>query len=330
VVAGAPSDAASLEAAIAAPLNRLHADVHVSRVEHLDPRDVVTPTTAPTSASVRVWFDVENQKAATIYMADESWERVLVRRVPLEHGLDEVGREALAFLTGSSVDAMLSGAQIGFSREEAKEVLGLERPPSKDSSEEAELHAAPQRPTWGFGLSYEAEGFARAMPVMQGTGISLLLSDRRFRRRAWLTGVYRMPDHIESEPVDVQVTSVGGRAGFALNTYLGKTWWFSGGIGASVERTHLEPRVNEGLTTVSLATATTWTPSARPVIGVAWALRQTMLLLEAGVDIDLLRTQYVVRTDGVGSYVLSPWPVRPLLTFSMLLGTQSFEPLARE
>ena len=55
-----------------------------------------------------------------------------------------------------------------------------------------------------------------------------------------------------------------------------------------------------------------------------------MLLLEAGVDIDLLRTQYVVRTDGVGTYVLSPWPVRPLLTFSMLLGTQSFEPLARD
>ena len=157
VVAGAPSDAASLEEAIAAPLNRLHADVHYLASPHLDPRDVITPTTAPASASVRIWFDIEIRRLPTIYMADESWERVLVRRVPLEHGLDEVGREALAFLTGSSVDAMLSGAQIGFSREEAKEVIGLGSPASKDSAEDAESRAAPQRPTWGFGLWNEAK-----------------------------------------------------------------------------------------------------------------------------------------------------------------------------
>jgi len=330
-IAAAPAEGPSLETAILGPLNRLHVDVHVTHVERLDPRDVVTPTAAPTSASVRVWFDLENQKYATIYMADETWERVLVRRIPLDHGLDEVGREALAFLTRSSVDAMLSGAQIGISREEAKEVIGIDHLPPKDAAGEPDARAERGGlPTWGFGLNYDVGAYARALPVVQGPGISVLLSDRNFRRRAWLTGTYRMPSQIESDSVSVRVTSLDLRAGFALNARIGPAWWISGGLGAGVDSTRLEPQVNEGLRAVNVATLTTWTFSVRPVVGIAWALKQTMVLLEAGADIDPARTQYIVRTDGVGSYVLSPWPVRPNITFSMLLGTQSFEPTTRE
>jgi hypothetical protein len=250
----------------------------------------------------------------------------------LPNGLDEVGREALTFVLRSSVEAMLSGAQIGVSREEAKEIIGDEatsRDGVRDRADEKSPSVEPKGPLFAFGLAYEVQGFAKAVPVTHGPALSLALGDRGFHRAVWLTGTYRTPTDFETDTVDVHMSSFGGRVGLALNPRISGAAWLSVGALVGVDWTRVEPRIKPGLEVRSTTVVTSVSPSVRPVVGVGLSVRQTVLLFQLGADIDLERTRYIVETDGVGSYALSPWPVRPVATFSMLLGTQSFEPVPR-
>jgi hypothetical protein len=335
VIAASPSDASLLEGLMRAGLSRTGVAIQTSRAERLDVREVVTPASSTRPAAVRVWFDLQTPGQAVIYMADEAWERVLVRRMSLPNGLDEVGREALTFVLKSSVEAMLRGAQIGVSREEAKEIIGEEATSrdgvARDRPDEKSPAAAETGgpPTFAFGLAYEVQGYAKAAPIAHGPAVLLALGDRGFHHAAWLTGTYRTPAELETDSVDVHMTSFGFRGGFTFNPRLGATAWLSAGAWAGVDWYKAEPRIKEGVEVQSISVVTSVSPSVRPVVGLGFSVGQALLLLQLGLDLDLSRTRYVVQTDGVGSYVLSPWAVRPVATFSMLLGTQSFEPAPR-
>jgi hypothetical protein len=329
VIAGSPSDAALLEDTMRAGLAHAGVATQTVRVDRLDVHEVVTPASNARPVAVRVWFDLQTPGQAVIYMADESWERVLVRRMALPDGLDEVGREALTFVLKSSVEAMLSGAQIGVSREEAKEILGDEARPARDRVDEKTPSTEPRGALFAFGLGYEMQGYAKAVPITHGPALSLALGDRGFFRAVWLAGTYRTPTDFETDTVRVHMTSFGGRIGVAAHPRLSPTVWLTTSALVGVDWTHLEPRIKEGLELQSSSVLTSVGSSVRPVVGVGLSVHQTLLLFQIGADVDLVRTRYVVQTDGVGAYALSPWPVRPVATFSMMLGTQPFEPSPR-
>jgi hypothetical protein len=327
VIAGSPGDAALLEDTMRAGLDRGGVATQTVRVDRLDVHEVVTPASNPKPVAVRVWFDLQTPGQAVIYMADETWERVLVRRMALPNGLDEVGREALTFILKSSVEAMLSGAQIGVSREEAKEeIIGDEARTVRDRANEKAPSAEPRGALFTFGLAYEMQGYAKAVPITHGPALLLALGDRGFHRAVWLAGTYRTPTDFETDAVRVHMTSFGGRLGMAAHPRLGPTAWLTAGALVGVDWTHVEPRIKEGLQLQSSSIITSVSSSVRPVVGIGFAVHQTLLLFQIGADVDLVRTRYVVQTDGVGSYALNPWPVRPVATFSMMLGTQPFEP----
>ncbi|HEY6723489.1 MAG TPA: hypothetical protein VI197_05630, partial [Polyangiaceae bacterium] len=59
------------------------------------------------SNSVRVWLTLRSPEQARLYVADARGRRFHVRDVPLDHGLDELGREKVAQVVLASVLAFV-------------------------------------------------------------------------------------------------------------------------------------------------------------------------------------------------------------------------------
>ena len=122
------------------------------------------------------------EPAAVVYLVDGSWDRVLVRTVPLDEGLDEVARQELAEILAAGVEGILAGAAPGRPREEVRRDLGIEvpAPPPPESPPIEAPPVPPAEPTFGdrfslaLGAAYEPEGFAGGSIVAHGFGLDPL------------------------------------------------------------------------------------------------------------------------------------------------------------
>jgi hypothetical protein len=329
VIAGSVSDAAALESSLREPIAKLGVTQHTMRVDHIELSEIVAPSTAPpTRAITHVWVDILTPGMTTLYMADEDWERVLVRRVALPHGLDEVGREALAYIVKNAVEAMLGGAKIGISRDEAKAILA----PNDGASDrdqidlQARRSSAAPKTFMAFGLAYQAQSVGEALPISQGPGISLLVADTALRRAVWMTAAYRMPSDIETPVLDIRVRSLAMHIGAAWGVRLGPPWFAMFGLSGGADFVRVEPQLPAGQQGRLSPPVTSVSPIVGPVLGLGVAIHQTLMVLHAGLDVDLARTRYFVESEGGSTYVLTPWAVRPGLTFSMMASTETLTP----
>jgi hypothetical protein len=333
IIAGSISDASALESSFREPLAKLGVIQHAVRVDRIELTEIVAPK-APfaTRAIMHLWVDILTPGMATLYMADADWERVLVRRVALPNGLDEVGREALAYIVKNAVGAMLGGAKIGVSRDEAKATLTPDdgTPDHEAAADERDLQArraaAASRPILGFGLAYQAQTVSEALPVSQGPGVSLLLADTKLRYAAWITGAYRMPSDIETPALDIRMRSLAVRTGGGWGVRLGPPWFAMIGLAAGMDIVRVDSELRSGQEGRLSPSITSLSPTVGPVLALGVAMHQTLVVLQAGLDVDLARTRYLVHTDGASAYVLSPWALRPGLTLSMLATTDSARP----
>jgi hypothetical protein len=113
-VAGDRQDASALADVVGELLERFDVELRLEYVERFDPADVVTPDGSAPPAVARAWIDLapeligEEPTQATLFLADASWERLCVRRVPLADGVDEVAREELAHMLASGVEGLLA------------------------------------------------------------------------------------------------------------------------------------------------------------------------------------------------------------------------------
>lgn len=344
VIAAAPADAVRLELALNEPLDRLGVRVRWMRVEWFELSEVVTPDDDAPAADVRAWFDLVgisaregSAPAATVYLADAAWERVLVRSVPFEAGLDELAREELATIVLSAVEGLLSGQAVGRSREQVREELGLEL---RDAPPSEVPPAAPVPPVlvatvertfaerWRLepAVAYRPGGLAREGGATHGLVLGIGLTERTGFARwgAWLSGGYRVPFAAEgAEGVGVRLDVGVLRASAAVELAFSDTLALQLALGGGIDVVRAEPRAEAGLG-VELESAATFVEGVlEALVAVRIVLSPTMSLwLGVGVEVDPAAAPYVVRRSGVSSVVLDPWFARPFgsvgLSFDVL------------
>ncbi len=271
----------------------------------------------PTERRVRVWVTA-TPKHVRIYMADRGAEHFLVRDVPLEHGLNEVGREqvtqvllsaAIAFMqkreqtSAAAVRSALEGSPAAPAEPEHKPAPP-ERPPERSPASPTVLrgsigarylsrYAGPEGLVHGPGVSGEV-GVAWG-PV----GLSLL---------AEVHG--ELPHRANGRRLELVIAGFSARAGLRAAV-----------LGPSGHVTALE--VAAGLSVLSIDAETgsasdvrpRATSDRRPSLGLALLhglpVGPLRLVLGLSVDVDLVRIDYAVLLDGRSERELSPWQAQP-------------------
>ena len=348
VIAAPPGPAATLEAALREPMDRLGLRLRWFRVDWFELAQVFALDLDAPPAVARVWFDLVGVSArargeptdaqATMYVVDGPWARVLVRDVPLETGFDEVVREELAAILLSSVEGILNGAPLGRPREEVREELGVEplpprptptatptptpTPTGTDTSPEPRASASGQTTTTmgdllvlELGLGYEPSGFADGVGAVHGVGLSLALGARRgfARGGGWLTGEYRLPVEVGgNQGVGVRLDVGALRLLAVVELAFTERFALQLAAGGGVDIVRVEPR-RTGALDVQLEPVS---HDARGIVQMLLGVRLVVsepfsLWLGVGLDIDPAQVRYVVRGPDGTVVVLVPWLARP-------------------
>lgn len=142
VASGNAADIAAVEVVVRELVARLPVELQWSTTTEIDLAQVLAQRTPDEHVVARAWLDLSDPTRARIYIANAQDRRFVVRVVPLSDGYDEVGREVVGHIIESAVDAFLSGAEIGVSREVAERQVSAEAlppapsPPPSDSASE--------------------------------------------------------------------------------------------------------------------------------------------------------------------------------------------------
>lgn len=343
VVAATPEVDAQLTPVLLELLRRLPVELTLTRAESIDVAQVVTPPQAePSPALARVFIDARGRDAATVYLVDASWERVLVRRLPLERGLDEVAREQVAHVVESAVATLVAGGVIGVSRVEATAQLGVTtelpppvepvQPPSPPSrSPPPPLSATQTNPPSTAPRAPERVIQARTsvgwvlspwtpQTLSQGPELRLGVDVGR-GRFTWggvVSGRYSLSREVRSTVVGMRIEGAGLRAMARARYSLESSFAVLAASGFGFDRETFRPTPGESPNVVLQAggarTAGLLASSLGMEVRVAGPL---WLGAEAGVELDLAPDDYVVRFGSGFVAIAEPLQVRP--TFSTLL-----------
>lgn len=299
---------------------------------------------------VRVWLVLPNDRRARLYFADTGSQRFFVRDVPLDSGLDELGREKLAQVVVASVQAFAERRVEDTPLESVKQALaespGSEQPqaassPNSGPSPEAASPSAPN-PTravsaaganevragegrrdvakslsWALAAGYQAS-YRGAEGLAHGPRASLegWLRAQSVAFALVARGRYELPHTVSAEDLDVRFQTTALRlGGLAATLSDGKPAWV---IGVTMGFDWFEFRPTRGFNGVVLREAGN---ARRPMASVAagrylfiGALRMGLF---AGVDVALAKSHYDVLVVGEPRRELTPWQAQPNLSFEI-------------
>jgi hypothetical protein len=315
-----------LESVLRELIGHLRLTPHYSQAEGVDPRVVVIPAADARPALARVWIDLSQPARATVYVVDGPWDRVLVRHVPLERGIDEVVREEIAQIVSATLDALASGARIGLTREEVeRELLGSSgrREPGRagtppDGSAEPEAGSArpppgsadpasappPEdyrardiyafeappidAPPLDLGMYYELQAWSGDR-LAHGPAAAVRSAFRKGRGGPGilLSAQYRFAVTVDEPPIGVRLHSGAGRV---LGTYdfpIATRSELRAGLGLGLDLVEIEPRQQATGGDVRVAPErTTLLPVARALAAVQHRILSGTLVT-AAVALDL-------------------------------------------
>jgi hypothetical protein len=284
--------------------------------ERFRPDDVLAVTSGAKKLGAAVWIDLGTPSQANLYFRDASGERFVVRRLPLERGLDELAREEIAHVVASAVLALASGSGPALSRSEARAVM-VAAPAARAAPETPPPPAAAARPThWEAGASLGIGALAASIPV----GFRLEASFAAPAGpaiAAWLALGYQLPAS-DTDAVGVVVQAMQLRAGARYELLRSGAVAVHLLAGAGVDRVEFRPRSDDP--TVELApSGRFWAPLARLGAGVRFA-RWRHLALEGGLVADILLTDVhydLHDAQGRAMRVVTPLIVQPGLVFGV-------------
>jgi len=293
--------------------------LQVSAVEAVDGaqlmREPLTPSTDDVVA--RAWIELHDGPLVTIYVADLSGERVLVRHLARSDADAELVREATARIVATALEALLSGAQIGVERAKISGVATEPPAPKPAPAQPAPVAAAPS--AWGFtlGAHYGLQLFSRQVPLVHGPGLIFGASYGAHPTRpgAVLLGQVWWPSRASDAVSSVRVFSGVLRLLATIERSFGRSLVLSAGVGGGVDLTRVEAGAASAEIPVRLASPTTLTtPALRAALGAKF--RQPYgysLYTSLALDADPSGTRYVSLNDGVVTRVLEPHALRPSL-----------------
>ncbi|HJL16712.1 MAG TPA: hypothetical protein RMH99_13700 [Sandaracinaceae bacterium LLY-WYZ-13_1] len=309
-----------LEAVLADLLATVPVDARFARSEAVSADRLLRPDPNAAEALARVWVDLRGPDRATVYLVDGPWERALVRHVPLgPSGVDEVVREQVGRIVGTAVEAMVAGARLGVTRDEARARLGLPRvgvveapPPAADSDDAS--RATHRSARLRLGVGYELWFFDPELPTHAlGARLGWSAPVDEVRLGVRLAGWYRFRTRVEREPVGAVFELGAVRLAGTLAHAPARWVELEASAGVVLQLVHVEPFDVQRTDDVRPA-APSWRTdpaltvevgaTARPFEGLAVGLF-------AGLDVDLMGARYVVERGGTRVPVFEPAVVRP-------------------
>jgi hypothetical protein len=117
VASGEAEDTAAIEVVVRELVAGLPVELRWSTASGIDIGQVLAQHAPDGQVAARAWLDLSNPRRARIYVANAQDKRFVVRVVPLNDGYDEVGREVIGHIVEFALDAFLSGAEVGVSRD---------------------------------------------------------------------------------------------------------------------------------------------------------------------------------------------------------------------
>jgi hypothetical protein len=321
-VAAPPAEAEKLEAVAQELLQRLEMQVELRRVERIDVAEVRQPLHGGPAYFARVWIAFAKSGRARLYLEHAARDRVLVRDVEADAHNPELVREELGHILQNAIEGLKAGEEIGAPRGEALKAAGEEeKPAATPTPPPAKTKPPPRSParprSWRFGPRYELVWLGDDQRVEDGPG-AVFGGILPTTSRAWgleLGGFFRRPLKIDAAPVGARLQSL------ALNALLTFELWRSPrallrlGGGAEADLVRVSPFAATG-EDVELAKSH-WLKVALGRVALTYAHSVGGFMdveLTLGAELDPGRTRYVFQQMSGAADVLSPWPVRPLLS----------------
>jgi hypothetical protein len=291
------------------------------RAERLRREELLERQPRASEVAVRCFVKIGPSRA-TLYFANRTAERFLVRQVELPNGLDAAGREAIGQVLSLSVTAMIEDAEAGLSRTEAERLLAAppEAKPEAEPAapEPAPPEATPIRPSSSLGAApyYATKLHSREVALVHGPGLRVgWVSDLLDARRSfWASASYEVPARYRVEEVGVAWETTSFRGGFELLYRLAGSALFLGGrLGAGVDVVRFSPKSGTVAGGVVLTDARTATV---PVLTPAFALLLPVgsrlgIGLDVYADLHPVRLAFALGGPFGSEEVLAPYRVRP-------------------
>jgi hypothetical protein len=306
-LAGPDTDIVLLERTLVDALRRPGLAFEVDRVDHIEPGAVAKPASIPGFA--RMFIDLSSSHQATLYLADDRRDRIFVRSLSLPRGFDEVAAEQLLFVAKGSIDAILSGENIGVERKayhseepaKAAPPPAAEPPPMTPSREP--LHSA--RMFGGYAVALMGAGV-----VSQGPVLGARIEDAHFALGFAMQS--RLPVQVGNDELNLRLTEAGGRLSVAgwLSATPSLRFVLAGAVGADLVR--VEPRHTDAA--VARPSASFWATDAasNATLAVEYRTRNLSLAVLSGVELGLTEVRYILENSS-GGPIFAPWRVRPLV-----------------
>jgi hypothetical protein len=232
----------------------------------------------------------------------------------LDHGLDKVAVEGLAFVAQSSLEALLEGKTIGVTRDDYEHSLEVAAPqpsprpaatpPPRPS--EAELHGV-RLSNWQVSAGYELQAWDGST-MRHAATVSVEYERRKFRFSIDLFGT--LPIHFHSGESGATLISSGARLGVSRPLALPHQLRLVPGLGFAIELTHIHPELSSPAASPAGASFA-FDPTIRAVVGIErswgrWSLRGIL-----GLDFVTHPVHYVVTLPADTEVVRTPWRERP-------------------
>jgi hypothetical protein len=324
-VAAPEADAEQLAAVTRELLQRLQMTVALRRVERIDTRELRQALVGEPPYFARVWIAFSKTGKARLYLEQATRDRVLVRDVADDAHNPELVREELGHILQTAIEGLKAGEEIGAPRDEALKQVDDETAasaPQAPPSVSPAPPAAPQKPRSPrqhrvrFGPRYELVWLGDGGHFEDGPGAVLgALVPGSKRVGLELGGFFRRPLKVEGSAVGARLHSI------AFDTLVSFEAWRGSGarfrLAAGVQADFVRVSAfSKAAADVQLAPSR-WLTLALGRVALTYAHDVANFMdveVTLGAELDPSGTRFVFQRSAGSEDVLSPWPVRPLLS----------------
>lgn len=317
----------------------------LSRVEGVDPREVLSPQPDAEPALARVWIDLMDDEDCTVFLVESSWERVMVRRVRLENGIDAVALEEVGQIIVAAVETLLAGRPLDempsstpeeqeaapVEEEEPEQEPDVEQTTSEPEEEEspdeeegttaAEGEEEEESPrSFEFGIGYGVNVWSGDTAPLHGVEMWVELAFRQVRLIPAIRAqfAFRFSGTIEGEEVIADYNQTEIRAMASLQAYSSGTLNLRVGLGGGVDLLDVEPAWRDEDEPVAGLALGEGGMTVIPVIRVGLELgirfsSSMHLVIGAAADLCLTDVQFTIERGGESQVVFDPYYFRPVL-----------------
>jgi hypothetical protein len=321
--AGSDSSFGAITKSLTESLSFIALTPQFERAASVDPRSVSENRTPVESLFAYLWIDAVPAREVTLYITDSAAERVFVRRMNLDHGLDTVATEALAFVAQSSLEALLAGKTIGMTRDDYQHSLEAVAPqpaPRQAAASTPQPNDAglnDMRPShWDLWAGYELQGWDGAT-VRHEAALGIEYERWRLRFGVDLFGTW--PIQFHSGESGAELFSGGVRLVVSRPLALSHQLRLVPGLGFAIELTRIRPELSSPDAQPASAYFAL-DPALRAVLGIErsfgrWSVRGIL-----GVDLEPRPVDYVIIRPAATEVVRTPWRERPFAAIVVAAG----------